>query len=289
MTTHLLTHTDLDGVACAALFSKFHKDAGDIYYCEPYNVDDNATKILAEHPKDVLLISDLCPTKVDDPRLIIFDHHQTATPKTEAKTVFNFKVSATEIMFDHMVEVGEIWERWVDFVKAVTAYDCWLLDSPHRQWGEHLNLMLHFLGRDCFFNRLITRGPHGAVDTEVVEALLRNQEKRISKYLQKDLPLYQDLAGNTFTVVVAFQDISQLASTILKKCPEIEYVAIVTHSTVSLRSRKEATKLINVADIAKILSGGGHATASGYPKLDPFRLVKDEVANEIITLEQLHA
>jgi nanoRNase/pAp phosphatase (c-di-AMP/oligoRNAs hydrolase) len=163
--------------------------------------------------------------------------------------------------------------NYLDFVNAVTAWDLWQIESPHRKRGENLTSLLGFIGKEEFVTRFVHDPDADQRPTSTLEAIIRHLNARKERYVAQVLKeqltharYRMDGLGNTFKIIFATDYISEIAHAALKQpdCEDLHYICVINPVTnsCSLRSREGET---DIGQIAKLVGGGGHASASGFP------------------------
>lgn len=255
---------------------------------------DLYTKIFVTdlHPENEEFMDNLTPYETR--KLRLFDHHISAIGYNKYTSCLiqptkNDKLtSGTELFYDYLNK--EITQKYKSdlnytinfdearlryFVELVTRYDSWRWKNERDteediflgDEGKKLNDLFHLINKEEFTNSMYdsimnnrTFFPNRYVRLLEEEASRRNEyiEDKMKHMLKTQLQLDENY---TVGFVVAEKYTSELGSTICEKDPEIDFVAILTGGSVSMRSVKD----VDVSVIAKKMGGGGHKHAGGFP------------------------
>ena len=275
----LVTHKDLDGAACEVVMrlvwgsdlTVWYSDYRELYgVCERViaYAKDYETIIfadiapVAEH-LDVINAHPLCE------RFQIYDHHaQNAWAEQRwpnIRGVFDNRCGA-RILYESGPQYATLEPMETralgSFLRAVDAWDRWLLDSPDRALGEKLQHAFNFY-RKSFVRDIVTSIQGGQVlrtDIDDVVKVLQEQQQGYVKSACQRSRVDTDIWGNSFCWAVASRFSSEVGSE-LSKGHDYGAVVNLERGVVELRS----TGGFNVGVLAKQRGGGGHATAAGYP------------------------
>lgn len=225
----------------------------------------------------------------------LIDHHVTKKWVSKYEwALFSTEAAASKLFATWLLEeragIGNtlkmFWSRegadtaiakYTAIAEAADAWDRWQLDSPHRPRGENLNTLLHFLGMENFVQLFVenVEFDQSGWGQKLLDMLLRRKE-RIIRHLVEDQvqssPNRMDDLGNTYKIIFANDFISDVAHAVLEhpNCDDLHYVVVVNlqYNTCSLRARPRAetgVNFVSVAQIAKLVGGGGHDEAAGFP------------------------
>jgi len=283
MADHLKLHNDLDAVGSRIVAEASGLEIASTSYHTYKNIDEaivNYIKNKEFSNGDRLLICDICPTKetallIDKEAkngldVILVDHHKTRAwvKKYEWATV-DLTKSATEILFS--LHEGKTQGTYFDFVKTVTAWDMWQLDSPYRERSEQMNTLLGFIGKDAFVKAFLesldadTKEPFKTI----IGYLIARKKRYVSQVIRTQLErtrLYADGFRNKFKIIFATDYISEIGHAALDHpaSEDLNYICVINPiiNSCSLRAR---TGEVDVAAIAKYFDGGGHPGAAGFP------------------------
>jgi len=298
----IITHTDLDGSACAALLV-----AGlriDRFEIHSTNYDDIDNRVLGAlkglSNDDRLYITDISPSEgtcdqIDSAvkqgkNVQLIDHHITKKFITKFSwATFSTEVSATELVFTEVLhkDMLDSW-NYGELSKAVTAWDLWRLYSEYRARGEALNSLHTFWG-SCRFHTAFSR--NAKTDETQAELLGVLREKRtnyINNVIERQTTKAQRLmdgSGNTFLVVISSEHSADVAHTILEREPDLHYVVVanVMFNNCGLYSRGRDS--VDISTVALRFGGGGHVHAAGFPILLRQSII-DQVFQLLNTLEK---
>jgi len=279
---HIKTHTDLDAVASVVLLHRqFPNKIVSVEYNSYNDIEDSIKSFITNHeytPGDTLIVTDISFSNelatelnnIKDLNVHLFDHHKTA----RRLTTFNWAIvdttagkSATEVVYEHVINKQITTDRH-NFVKAVSAWDTWLLQSEYRKQGEDLNTLLGFIGKDEFV-KLFTANISTGLDepySKIIEYLTHKKDRYVEQVIRKQgryARVHLDGLCNQYIIIFATDYISEIGNKILDtREEEIAYVCVINpvFNSVSLRSKND----MDVSHIAKYLAGGGHKNAAGF-------------------------
>jgi oligoribonuclease NrnB/cAMP/cGMP phosphodiesterase (DHH superfamily) len=266
--TSLLTHTDLDGVGCAVVFSGVRPDQGPVELVENGAIDDRVREVLAELTSDaaaheVLVTDHAVAEETADAadafvaaggRFALLDHHRSSLPLAgRAWATVDLSRSATGLLFDHLGAPAP----YADFARLVEDHDLWRHEDPR---SARLASLLGLLGHERFLARF--RDDPTVELREGERLLVDNEDARREDYLSRKVGQARvvELAGRRWGVCYAEQYQSDLAERLMNEL-EVVATAIVNpgRQTVSLRGRG-----VDVSGIAEGFGGGGHARAAAF-------------------------
>ena len=284
---YIVTHTDLDGVASAAVAVRLlgRIDGGyTVSYAEPYNLDEvlaGLEQYIEEG--DLLVVSDLGPNRSSFPRAVEvikklagrrvdiewYDHHVWSDDDKKAlagagvKLFIDTSTCAAGVVARYMPSIHDarVDEYIEDLVAATCSADLWRWDHPLSpklfrvvgRNGEGQD------GKDLVLKKLIS----GILwDEELEERLLDYLEKELEGFnnVQRTTYIYQ---GHGCRVAAAYKQggppaNSFIGGMLLGRYSADIAVIIRPNGGISLRSRR-----VNVQRIASSLGGGVHPRASG--------------------------
>jgi oligoribonuclease NrnB/cAMP/cGMP phosphodiesterase (DHH superfamily) len=283
MAYHLKLHNDLDAVGCRIVAELSNLEIASTSYHTYSDIDAAILNYINNKEfseGDTLLIGDICPSTetaviIDkevknglDVELI--DHHKTrAWVKQYDWAHVDLTKSATEILFFLFENKASV--IYSDFVKAISAWDMWQLESLYRKRGEQLNNLLGFIGKNAFVTSF---GKNLTADlVEPYKTILEHLEARKVQYISQVIRTqleqarcYVDGFRNKFKVIFASDYISEIGNAILAhpESSDLDYVCVINpiFNACSLRARENGT---DVSSIAKFMGGGGHPAAAGFP------------------------
>ncbi|MEW6770091.1 MAG: hypothetical protein AB1330_01680 [Bacillota bacterium] len=267
----LVTHDDLDGVACAVLFKKLFPDG--VVYCESYDtVNDRVKQLVAEQSPEVrVYIADISVNpeiaELLDKRgnVVLFDHHETAMWLNRYDWVrVSLDRCGAWMLYDRLRTVKRtlFWDSYRDFIERVDDYDRWVHRFPE---SRLLNRLLGILGRERFIARFLANP--SLVFTEFEEYLLEVEEDRVRRYCEEQyVHLSCDAGGRPYGVCFAENYISELAHYLMEK-HGLEYVVVLGLRGTSRSPYGKAYlrgRMCDVSAMAKRRGGGGRAATAGY-------------------------
>ena len=276
----LLTHTDLDGIGCAVVYSAA-TGRRDFRLVENGQVDAAVAAALSE-ARDVILsdhsVSEAMVPAVEEfvaggGSFALLDHHKSALALDRFGWArVDLAHSAAWLVWDHLGRPPAV----AEFARLVEDHDLWVHSDPR---SSRLAALLGLLGEDRFLERF-TRNP-SADFSEGEELLLEVEDRRRADYIARKVEQADlvEAGGRRWAICFAESYRSELADALLDGLG-VEGAAIVnaTKATVSLRSRT-----LDVAAIAERMGGGGHArsaafTGQGKPLESGLRQFREDLA-----------
>jgi len=279
MGTLIITHTDMDGVASAALYLYLNKPAKHlIYFAEPYNLDTALSRNLGGEVCS-LAIMDLGvnPVIFDRVKELLskyvsrgaqvtwFDHHVwsdewvESVEKLGVRVIIDRSTCATGVVYRYSRAVGDVDQDFVlNLVGGVCAGDLWRFDhwlAPfylrlvrRRDSNEWRRKVVEVLSKGRYWDPLFDEKVVEAVEAELRN--LRDDIRRIEKRVE----------GLKINVVETNEEVenSFIAAFLMGRFNADIVVVASSDGKLSFRSNG-----VNVRDIAVALGGGGHPTASG--------------------------
>jgi oligoribonuclease NrnB/cAMP/cGMP phosphodiesterase (DHH superfamily) len=260
--TLLLTHTDLDGVGCAVLFTGSRPGQGATEMVDNGAIDARVLAALESAP--MVLVTDHGITAETADRVDAFiaagghftllDHHRSSR-HLEARrwATVDEERSATGLLFDHLGRPA----AFTEFAGLVEDHDLWQHTDPR---SAQLASLLGLLGQERFLDRFSADPGIDFREGELL--LLEHEESRREAYLERKLEQARvvERGGVRWAVVYAEQYQSDLAERLMVGLG-VAATAIVNPAkrTVSLRGRG-----FDVAAVAQRQGGGGHARAAAF-------------------------
>jgi len=283
MAWHLKLHNDLDAVGVRIVAETSELEIASTSYHNYSTIDEAIISYIQNKEYsdgDNLLIGDICPTKetallIDKETknglaVMLVDHHKTRVWVDKYKwATVDLSRSATEVLF--YLHEAKVSGPYFDFIKTVTAWDMWQLDSPYRERSEQMNTLLGFIGKDAFVQAFCR---DLAADTKVpfktmIEYLLAKKKRYVYQVIKTQLEktrLYVDGFRNKFKIIFATDYISEIGHAALAHpaSDDLNYVCVINPiiNSCSLRAREGG---VDVSVIAKYFDGGGHPGAAGFP------------------------
>ncbi len=300
MLSYLITHTDIDGVAAAALYTYLTRGSYNIIFAEPHDLHKVLYKVYRKRPKLVAIFDlGLNANHVDfvagvvellsskNSNVIWFDHHVwndewiNRIVESGAKLFVDRSTCATGVVAKYVSGEESVDKEFIDeLVAGVCGADLWRFD--------------HSLSP--FFMRLVRRGDSNDWRLYVYNVISKGVlwcddfEKKVVERIEEEIKeLSKDMRirvfeANGVRVGIALKnqrvENSILASRVMS-ISNADIVAIVDRSgKISLRSRG-----FDVRSIAVALGGGGHRAAAGA-KIDiPLHVKLLSIFNENAILE----
>lgn len=291
----LITHTDLDGVACAVLYKAIYPDAN-IQYTTPSYINNTISKWLDDETYkyfDEVIITDLSVNKENADRidklvtegklnLQLLDHHESDIELAKRYQWYNELVESNGYLFSgasllyYYLDATltqafkkNILTTYQDFIENTRLYDTWewIKDKTNRAPGQ-LNDLLWITGRNKFIERFLSK-PNIYPLTEAENALLIQYETDQTDYANKALKHTTfDYQFGKYKVAITYADrfINEVGMTILDsdefKGSSSEAVVMIHYpNTLSIRSNNGLAAEV----IAESFDGGGHTDSAGIP------------------------
>lgn len=275
-----LTHDDLDGAVCAYLVHKFH-EPGTVQSipCTFKDLDEKLIEFASlDTPPDIILVTDMCPKlstlrrfeSVTCPKIDIIDHHATSIAIVNACPKFTSYCLSPSMAEGLSNLLGE---PFTPLIEATSAWDGWLLNSPHRKNGERLNLLFKYYGFHDFLGALLLHGENifNAAE-ELMDHLEAKEQAEIEEALKGRREYGFDGCGNKWCALLecSVGIVSKAAHEVLEREPSVDYVMapLPEIGSLSYRSRDGG---VDVSEIAKANGGGGHHSAAGHPLSDELK------------------
>lgn len=285
----LFTHgSDFDGVGCAILAkiaAMAIGDSVDIEYCNYNDINEKVKDFLfgddiylyhKTYITDISVsreIADQIQISIDnqEAHFKLIDHHKTALFLNEYEWC-NVQIedekglcSGTSLFAKELfLECSDCLSK---FIEIVRRYDSWewstkYNDEEPKRWND----LLYILGREDFIYSVIPKLTllFDLTFSELEEWALNQRQNEIDHYIKsKSKQLIKTtIDGYNAGVVFAEKFTSELGDKLCKLNPDIDFIAIINPShSVSYRTIKD----VDLSEVAKMYSGGGHAKASGSP------------------------
>lgn len=278
---HVISHTDLDGIAAAAV--AWHRWQGRRLLkvsLAGYGSVDSLILESLDAGQEFIVMDLFC----QDVRTVdaldrfhspgnppfAFDHHDTTAQKYGNRpwAVVDTSCCAAKVYYEWLAREGvpEI-EHLKPLVDIANDRDLWLNENPDsRLW----NALITLCGSWTIFTRFaINPDPSlSPLERSAAEEFVEKQEKRFALALEKIGPRTADIAF-VEPGILEFGDVSDFGGLILDRLadpPLLVAVAAKRYSgewAVSMRSRKEmAGKVVGMLRDGKKIRGGGHDDAA---------------------------
>ena len=260
--TLLLTHTDLDGVACGVLFSGTRPGGGSVELVDNGSIDARVRAALESSP--AVLVTDHgvdaeTADRVDayiaaGGHFTLLDHHRSSQHLAgRVWATIDEERSATGLLFDHLGAPS----AYDEFARLVEDHDLWRHTDPR---SARLAALVGLLGHEKFLARFTANPKAEFSEGELL--LLDNEDARREDYLAKKLEQARVIErdGVRWAVCYAEQYQSDVAERLMSELG-VAATAIVNPArrTVSMRGRG-----VDVSAVAQRQGGGGHARAAAF-------------------------
>lgn len=311
----LFTHNDLDGLACILLAKlAYGKEAVDFETCRYEDINEKITLYLEEKQYkayDYCFVTDISMKEETANKIhaafaspgeyiSLIDHHISAINLNQYPwchvTVENeagIKCSGTSLFYEALCSLDVPFKEQLQtplvksFVEKVRRYDTWDWQALEDLESKQLNDLFFILGKEHFLeyweNRLATDlGDFSFDDTQ--KLLLEIRQNEIDQYIdsRNDELVEKEIAGYKAGIVFANRFQSELGNQLALLHPELDFIAMINvGGGVSCRTAKEN---VNLAEIAALFGGGGHAKAAGLPVGEE---VREMVIDRIFHLESI--
>lgn len=309
----LFTHNDLDGLSCVLLAKlAYGKDFVDFETCRYEDINDKVQLYVDEKHYEAFntcFITDISMedelagyintlTSIPSGHISLIDHHISAIELNQYDwchvTVENAdgqKCSGTSLFYERLLNLDVPNKENLltpivkSFVEKVRRYDTWdwkMLDDLE---SKQLNDLFYILGKERFLDYWLERLEKDQGDfsfDEVHLLLLELKQNEIDQYIESrnEELIVKEIAGYQAGIVFANRFQSELGNTLALLHPELDFIAMINvGGGVSCRTTKEN---VNLAELAALFGGGGHAKAAGLPVGDEIR---EMVINTLFKLE----
>ena len=312
------THTDFDGVGCAAILKAAHpNDTVDIEYCNYDKINEKVNAFLDTNDIDEynsVYITDISVSKevalridslgiINRSKFILLDHHKTAAwlnkyiwahvYDIEVKGDVEIKTSGTSLLYyylekngdlQHILNRGNI-EIFAELARLYDTWD-WTLNENYScgQDAKDWNDILYMIPRKEFLELAIA-----AMQTdyptvpESYQTVLRVEKQRIDAYIKKKAKTIDEMNFLTYLTGVVFAEnyISELGNELAKLNPHLDFITIINPSSLTVSFRTVHDHLDLGKDVAGILGGGGHPKSAGA-KLMESELIRLVLKSEFL-------
>ena len=260
--TLLLTHTDLDGVGCAVLFTGAGPAGGRVELVDNGSIDGRVLAALAALP--AILVTDhgveaATADRVDayiaaGGTFTLLDHHRSNEHlRGRPWATVDESRSATGLLFDHLGQPA----AFAEFTRLVEDHDLWRHHDPR---SARLAALVGLLGHERFLSRF--SGEPAVAFTAGETLLLDHEDSRREEYLAKKLEQARvfERDGVRWAVCYAEQYQSDVAERLMTGLGVVATAVVnPARRTVSLRGRD-----FDVSAVAERQGGGGHARAAAF-------------------------
>ncbi|HOO63833.1 MAG TPA: phosphohydrolase [Synergistaceae bacterium] len=313
----IVSHTDLDGVAAAAVAWYAHTPQGGIprvVLTGYHEVDERIAEGLQSPDKWDLLVLDLICQKEKTADIIdelyqgetpfLFDHHQTTLDRfgNRSWSCVDTSFCAARVYYNWIME--QSWEKeriervkkLEDFVDIANDRDLWLgKREESRLWQALITLS----GPWSVFSRLV-ESPSGKLtswEDSIARVFVERQEERFSRAREKVILSGKDLVWVS-PDLLEFGDVSDFCGLLLDHDDNPPRVVAVANRkmrgdwAISLRSRDGlAGKLVGLLKDGRKVRGGGHddAAALYYPSSYREMEIRDTLVGGIRAADQRHS
>ena len=281
----LITHNDLDGVACEILAKMAF--GNDIEVCLVNNPQEVTNKLInlkttGEWKNYQLIYITDCSFDMrqshEMPKLKsqikLFDHHASAVEPFKncswaivVPTLHDRPTCGTELWYEYLLRKGYINPRPF-FVELVRLYDTWEWKKQNSHIPEYLSTLLYAKGHSYFVQTYLERlkksdvnelNIFNAYERNILEYEFYKKEVSLKKALENIKIIQTEKYKIGFTY--ASGDLSTLGHAICNKY-DVDFAIMINLNTNTINAR--TTKDIDLSQIMKTyFNGGGHPSAAG--------------------------
>lgn len=299
----LISHKDLDGVACYIVLSNYIGiDNVEVSFVDYNNIEEVVMESLKNHSAySKILITDISVKEdetinsiskihiLDNQKIQILDHHKTALdlnkyPWAYVSVMLNDRLTCgAELVLNYCKEYymgdsikqayssSDTLSKMVtieEFVELVRRYDTWDWYNVHNDNNaKELNDLFYILGvdefKDIFANKAFGHERFELFSLSE-KVLLEQRQKEIKEYIEKvDNRIFDANIHGHFAGIVFAEN---FISEVGNKLGELnpQYDFILVINMSSCKMSFRTIKdEIDVSEIAKLFGGGGHPKASG--------------------------
>ncbi len=315
----LFTHNDLDGLACVLLaWLAYGKDNVDFDTCRYEDINEKLNLYLDEKQYetfDYCYVTDISMrdevayrinTYFDTPTnyIALHDHHISAIALNQypwchvtVEDTVGIKCSGTTLFYEALLKSDVPHKDLIEmplvksFVEKVRRYDTWDWQTLEDIESKQLNDLFFILGKERFLDYWLERIEQSVTSDansqtftfdDTQKLLLELRQNEIDQYIESrhEEMIEKEIAGYKAGIVFANRFQSELGNQLALLHPELDFIAMINvGGGVSCRTAKED---VNLAEIAALFGGGGHAKAAGLPVKDD---VREMVINQIFHID----
>ena len=295
--TLFLTHNDLDACGAIIVANLFSLQTDEFKFCNYDDLyDNNNDKVilqLDDNTYERIFMVDLGCNQNMYKYLLgktnilgVFDHHKMTSEVQNKKGIyFDLEKSGTEIFYDTLKSQSGngVPKKWDQFIKIVSAYDLWLLDSPLRPIAEDLNRLyfgiLNYGAKGTYnmYKFFIETQLRKLLDIHLEEFCFTEwehqkieaaKEKEYKEYKSATLNMQKkvDNKGIPYIIYHGSSKISHICSELLKNNKDVQYV--LNFNTYTGTRKKRITGKISARskvgfDVTTLTGINGHIEAGG--------------------------
>ena len=298
----LFTHNDLDGLSCVLLAQlAYGKDTVDFETCRYEDINDKVQLYFDEKQyqafkacfvTDISMkdeVASFINTHIPTPasHISLIDHHISAIDLNQydwchvtVEDTKGEKCSGTSLFYERLLTLDVPHKENLlkpivkSFVEKVRRYDTWDWKALDDLEAKQLNDLFYILGKERFLAYWLERLEKDQGDfcfDEMHILLLELKQNEIDQYIEarNEEIIVKEIAGYQAGIVFANRFQSELGNELALLHLELDFIAMINvGGGVSCRTTKEN---VNLAEIAALFGGGGHAKAAGLPVGDEIR------------------
>jgi oligoribonuclease NrnB/cAMP/cGMP phosphodiesterase (DHH superfamily) len=283
--SNLVTHKGcMDGSGCAILYKVV--GGQNVFFTNPgHDSTDRVVRdLLIDQNKSVLAVDVSISMELGDELFVqnkhnnfpfeMYDHHKTALPLLKFNSpsihVCNNTACGCKMLMEAIAADGMNYEKllpYKDLIDLIDDNDRWIKNYPE---SEDLSLFHNVFGQRKFIERFL-KNPSPTFSSEERFLISLEKEKMEEEIVDKKKSVQSHIYNKTikgkkyrFGFVYGARFASSTGAALYSD-PELNLDAIVMvgGNTISMRANKHSE--IDVAEIAGLNKGGGHAKASGFP------------------------
>ncbi len=268
----LITHADLDGVACAILVQEYCKEKGhDLEIYKAHYSDVNRIFNEVYDKRSLVMLTDISleaePSWIAEANnVLLIDHHITVKSKIKNQYV-KFDRAGCNLVYDYYTEKGFVYKP--EFKTLMTLANDYDLFSDKYKMSNMLNYLFFLYKFEGFLNRF-----KDGYDTMTQEEVFYLKQKQ--KQIKNVLTNMEFSAINEHVAFVTTQDFLNEISRELYTNRGFIYVFIYNPIMKSLSLRAKNDAVIHCGEFLQIYGGGGHRCAGGITIGDDLKKI-DEI------------
>jgi len=279
--TVIVTHTDLDGVASAALILKYLRVRGvddsniSIVLTQPHNLHKVLSKLSCDelfisdlginHRTYELLLNEVRRLRSEDTKIYWFDHHvwQGSWVNELVNLGVNLYLNPNTCSAGVVVSSLRLLDSESQLLaNATCSVDLWVFNN---YLGNYLSRYVVCKGGNKWRKYLISKlsGFKGGLDSEIlkcVEDVVDRDLRTYSEVLKKVLLSVIDGVKVAFVVKEWEESSTSYIAHFIMSRVNADVVIVCKEGSLSIRSNE-----LNIRELAVRLGGGGHPKAAGAP------------------------
>lgn len=279
----LLTHDDLDGIACGILGKYYLGDCIDVEYCSNNNINQ-AFEVTLNGEYEEIWVTDLSISKENadkvnwNSNVMLLDHHKSALWLNEyrfalvkVRNGLGQATCGTEMFYMNLLNKYKTSRVYPNskllpiFVELVRRYDTYEWVQLEDKEAKQLNDLLGIYGRDKFIEVTLAklRNPKMELFTSFEKRLLEIRQNEIQRTIDYKASTMVRTKFEGYNVGVVFADkfTSEIGNALCKRNKDLDFVMMISYGDIGLRGKDK----VDLSELAKKYGGGGHFNAAGFP------------------------